>query len=403
MDTDSTNTRTTAKKTTSATRSKWPRVRQVTNRDGKNWMVDARIAGKGPRYFFKTAFEADSEAAKLRVQKENNGSESITIPTKLRIEAQECQGRLAKVGATITDAVDFFLLHNFPAKPITIEELTKTFLQQKKDLGCRSEYLRIQGHVLGKFAKHFAGRSAQTISKAEILEWFKSQSWAPRTRNNYQIDLANLFGYALREKHVGVNPLATVEKVLFDEPEIGILTVAEAGNLLNAAEGYSNGMFLPYVAIGLFCGARASELRRLDWSNVVFDQKLEDCHVEIGADKTKGRVRRTVSMPANLRAWLEPFRKTDGLILQTGNFAKQWKKLRTRAGLIPWPHNAMRHSFGSYHCAFHKNAALTSLEMGHDNPQELFDSYRRLVKPNAAASYWQLAPATLSNVIPMVG
>ena len=41
-------------------------------------------------------------------------------------------------------------------------------------------------------------------------------------------------------------------EVRYDDPEIGILTVAKASNLLNAAARTESGALLPYVAIALF-------------------------------------------------------------------------------------------------------------------------------------------------------
>ena len=50
-----------------------------------------------------------------------------------------------------------------------------------------------------------------------------------------------------------------------------------------------------------------------------------------------------------------------------------------------------------YHVAAHKNAPATSLEMGHDNPQQLFAAYRELVKPTAAIACWELGPAAIAG------
>jgi hypothetical protein len=52
----------------------------------------------------------------------------------------------------------------------------------------------------------------------------------------------------------------------------------------------------------------------------------------------------------------------------------------------PWGKNSMRHSFASYHVSMHQNAPKTSLEMGHDNPDQLFQSYRNVVKARDAES-----------------
>src|SRR4051812_40199854 len=95
---------------TSKKRNQWPRVRNVAGRV-KPWMVDARIAGKGERFFFATATEADTKADTLRIGRRNEGTEGASIPSSLRIEAMECARRLGALGATITEATEFFIKH----------------------------------------------------------------------------------------------------------------------------------------------------------------------------------------------------------------------------------------------------------------------------------------------------
>jgi hypothetical protein len=57
------------------------------------------------------------------------------------------------------------------------------------------------------------------------------------------------------------------------------------------------------------------------------------------------------------------------------------------------PRNALRHSFGSYHYALHKNENLTAAEMG-NSPSMILRHYRAVVTPLAAKAYWQLSPAS---------
>lgn len=383
---------------TTKKRSTWPRVRHIEGRP-KPWLVDARIAGKGERFFYATATEADTKADALRIGRKNEGDEGASFPTALRIEAAACAARLAALGATLTEATAFFVLHARPEKgSVTIEELVAKFLHAKKANGCRAEYLRVQGHVLGKFGTHFTGRSAHTIGKGEIVEWFDAQPWAMRTRDNYRIDLGNLFGFAVREGHCAANPLATMGEVHYDAPEIGIVTVGEASNLLNAAATIEGGALLPYVAIALFAGLRTSELLKLEWAQV----SIEERHIVVGAHVAKGRARRTVTISDNLAAWLEPYANATGMIVADKALMRgPWARVRKAAGLAAWKKNAMRHSFGSYHVAHHKNAPATSLEMGHDNPEQLFQNYRALVKATDAAKFWTLAPAKAGKVVAM--
>lgn len=370
---------------------KWPRIREVRHNNGtRAWMVDARKQGKGERFFFATRGEADTKADQLRATLKNQGAAGLAISDRLRVEAVELSARLSAVGATLTDAVEYYLRY---AKPTggtkTVTKVVETFLLAKKQAGRKPEYLRIQGHVLGYFGKTFGEREIHTIGPAEIADWMLAQPWKLRTRENYRVDLRNLFGFALKHGHCASNPVEKLERVTLDDVAPGILTVTQADTLLTTAERTEDGALLPYVAIGLFAGLRASELAALDWAEVSIAERT----IEVKAHKAKTRARRIVTMSDNLAAWLAPYALTNGPVTSPDAFDPKWVRLRAGAGIEAWPKNALRHSFASYHVAAHKNAPLTSLEMGHDNPNQLFASYRELVKPAEAAKYWQLMPS----------
>lgn len=384
-------------RTKGSRRQTWPRIRKTLHNNGTlAWLVDARIAGKGERYFLKTKIEADTKAEQLRTARKNNGSSALAMPDKLRVEAMECGQRLAEVGATLTEAADYFIRHARPnAGARTVADVVAAFLSAKEEAGRRATYLSIQSYVLGYFAKTFGERPIHSIGHGEISDWMLAQPWTLRTRSNYRSDLANLFNFAVKRGCCASNPIDRLEKITLDDKPPGILTIKEAASLLTAAEQMGGGAMLPYVAIGLFAGLRASELAALDWSEVSIAERT----IEVCAHKSKTRARRIVTMSENLAEWLAPYARTEGGIAPDGSLAFQWAQVRQASGIESWPKNAMRHSFASYYVAFHKNAPQTSLEMGHDNPNQLFASYRELVKPKDAARYWQLAPAHDEKVV----
>ncbi len=378
-------------------RNTWPRIRKTLHNNGTlAWLVDARIAGKGERIFFKTKGEAETKAEQLRAERKNSGETALAMPDKLRIEAMECGQRLERVGATLTEAVDYFIRHAKPtAGAQTINEVVAAFLRAKEQAGRRPGYLSIQKYVLGHFAKTFGERPIHSVGHDEISDWMLAQPWALRTRSNYRSDLANLFNYAVKRGNCASNPMARMERITLDDKPPGILTIKQTASLLTAAEQMDEGLMLPYVAIGLFAGLRASELAALDWKEVSVTEKT----IEVCAHKSKTRARRIVTMSDNLAAWLTPYAQEDGKIANVHCLAFKWELVRQASGIASWPKNAMRHSFASYHVAFHKNAPQTSLEMGHDNPNQLFANYRELVKPKDAARYWQIMPEQGEKIV----
>jgi hypothetical protein len=55
------------------------------------------------------------------------------------------------------------------------------------------------------------------------------------------------------------------------------------------------------------------------------------------------------------------------------------------------PMNILRHTFGSYHYALHRNENLTAAEMG-NSPAIVFRHYRAVDTPEAAKQFWNLLP-----------
>jgi integrase len=198
-----------------------------------------------------------------------------------------------------------------------------------------------------------------------------------------------MFAYAVKRKYATENPFKEINKPTSGtKPEV--LTVEQTTRLLECASPE----ILPYLAIGAFAGLRASEVERLDWRDIDFEES------EIAVNGEGHKSERHVDMLPNLREWLLPLRKHTGRITPE-NFRKHFDSARKAAGIVPWPDNALRHSFGSYHLKHFSNDALTRLQMGHwRDSTVLFAHYRRAVTRRNAESYWKLVPdVNAKNVV----
>jgi len=78
-------------------------------------------------------------------------------------------------------------------------------------------------------------------------------------------------------------------------------------------------------------------------------------------------------------------------------FRQGLDKARADAGIKHWPHNALRHSFASYHLAHLNDAAKLALELGHTNAHLVFQHYREVVRPKEAERYWQIKPCVQAS------
>ena len=60
--------------------------------------------------------------------------------------------------------------------------------------------------------------------------------------------------------------------------------------------------------------------------------------------------------------------------------------------LEPWPHDAFRHSYASYHLAVFEDAAALALQMGHRTTKMIFSNYRARVKKTDGQLWWGMLP-----------
>lgn len=367
------------------------------NRPHLRFVVNHREAGKRKRTFFETKEQAVSFAAFKNDELKRNGIFHAEFPERLRVMAQNAVERLRPFGKTIDDAVAHYVAHlKASEKSCSATQLVSEILVAKEKDGVSERHLRDLRSRLGVFAEAFDGKPVATITAAEIDDWLRSLPVKALTRNNYRQRTALAFNFAVRRGYATGNPAEGAAKAKVISKPRGILSVNEAARLLEA----SAPNVLPYIAIGLFAGLRAAELKRLDWSEIDFESDL----IEVAAAKSKTAQRRFVKMQPNLREWLLPHRKHKASVRPQGRFEfrQSFNQARKDADIKKWPDNALRHSFASYHLAHFNDAALTALQLGHHDSRVTFAHYRELVKPKDAERYWQLQPAKARKIVPLV-
>lgn len=357
-------------------------LRQHQKRLRTYWLVDlGRINGHRARKNFKSKSAARAFLRAKRQERERDGRRALELSQEDRVDFLRARTQLADAGSSISQAVAFFLERR-PKSELPIGAALDQCLLSKQSAGCRPRYLDQFEKVIRSFA---AGRSEQLVSRVEPREieaWLNGNGWAAATRRSYRIDLRTFFAWCKSRSFAAENPCDAVPRVLLEDKEPGILSVADCRRLFAAALEKDRGL-APYLAIGLFCGVRPAELDLLSWSNV------QARHVVIAGPVAKSRRRRLVSIARNARAWLDL-----GGDLPVKNLRRRLARVRKAAG-IEWPHDCLRHSFASYHLAAHQSQDATAHELGHGSTAMLFAHYRALVTPSAARAFWRITPASL--------
>ena len=132
-------------------------------------------------------------------------------------------------------------------------------------------------------------------------------------------------------------------------------------------------------------GQCETSLFTLDWVELDREHRT----IEVKGIKAKTRQRRLVSIADNLLGWLTPQLKPSGAITPKRNidvFSERLHGLAMNAGISPWPHNAMRHSFGSYFLGKTKDENLTASEMC-NSPEVIIKHYRAIVRDAEVTRY----------------
>jgi integrase len=275
-----------------------------------------------------------------------------------------------------------------------VGEIVDEMLMAKKHDGLSPRYLYMLRSDLTRFKNSFK-TNISSITSAMIEDWLAAQQVTGRTRNNLRASIITLFhfarsrGYLPKGRPTEAND---VRRAKDRGGKIGILAPRQLAALISKAPGDIQ----LYLAIAAFTGMRASEILRLDWSDVNFERG----HITVAADKAKTATRRLVPIQPNLGRWLAPYRGCKGRIVddridcRTIAFAKQRG--------VAWPHNCLRHSYATFRLAAVADTARVALEMG-NSPQKLVTNYRELADQHDATEWFAIAPKRPKNILQIAG
>lgn len=211
---------------------------------------------------------------------------------------------------------------------------------------------------------------------------------ANRTRINLLNTLRAALNWCVRQGWLSSNPATDVVPPPSRRTPPGILTPPQLVSLL----AHADVLTLRWLVFGAFCGLRSSEVARLSWEDIRWD----DGQLYVSPGKTR-LAERWVSLTPPVLAYrdrlLVPDPPVGRVLLGRSNTPLQRRRFRValRAKVVV-PDNALRHSYASHHLVHHRDPARTALELGHHAPAVTFNHYRRAVSAAQAAAYWSLSP-----------
>ena len=349
------------------------RIQKTLNHGNTRWRVTISLHGKRRQRFFTSRDEA--RAWLNSIEADSTGFWSNRTPEEQR-DIVSAFNLASKREVSI-----YQCMLNSPAKlnPLSITDAVGRYTKVIKQRSLRPSSLKqIQLH-LSQLAGQFSNQLCHKVSSSQLEEWFHTRNWKRSTIDGVLAKIGPFFSWCIRENYCENNPCKAVKRPRSDDSPPAIFTPSEAQKLLLTAFKTDPGM-IPYLAIGLFAGVRPLEIQRLQ------QQDFTEQYIEITAAKAKTRKRRLVRLSNNLKGWLRL-----GGDLPPINKPKRLSSILQKAGL-EWKPDIMRHSYASYHLAFHQSADKTALEMGHRDTQMLFRHYRELVTKEEAQAYWTIEP-----------
>jgi integrase/ribosomal protein L35 len=318
--------------------------------------------------------------------------------------------QLLKGSATLTDAARYYMNHTRPPSgKQTVKGVIAEYMAEAEADGLRPASLQDLQNRLGRFSAAFGSKPIHEIAKGDVHDWSRSKHTAKQngepisglTRKHYLTVVGGLFNFALEQSYIADNPLTKKSRRrrkqhgMEDEGMPEIITVAMVEAIMGSAQEHDPSM-IPPLAVGFFAGVRTNELRQLDWSNI----NLADRRITISPSIAKKRSVPHIDIADNLAAWLAPYRQAAGPVAPIGwAWRYRFDKVREKAKIARWPHNAMRHCYATFYLLKTDDANKTALQLGHRDTSLLFNHYRALATREDAKRFWAIRPKDKTGVI----
>lgn len=302
-----------------------------------------------------------------------------------------------------------------PETGVRLDEAVGMFLgrSEAKSATTRSQ-LR---YVLKSLTSHFGSACMAGINHREIEAWLAGVQGGPTTRYNHFRVGRRFFQWAVDWlEELPRNPFKKVARPAQKNFEnITVLTADQMQKCLHAAEALEEperSRILGYLCLGGFAGLRTAEILHARWEDI--DLKSGEIYVR-QPKRVKGWRPRYVAIQPALRRHLQPLMA--GMNLKDGQNGEPkprgkqgtfshdftrvmpggqrtlWTircKIKDAMGWDSWPDNCLRHSFGTYHLAKHKDLAKLRTEMGHESEDITRKHYALAAKKADAAAWWKL-------------
>ena len=275
-------------------------------------------------------------------------------------------------------------------RTVSFEKAVAFALEARRERRVRTVYdFRYFTRRFMKRCPGLARRRVRAMTPQECAGYIEQAFDTPRQRQKARLILSGVFATAVKRGWCDANPVARVEAPRVVEKQVPILSPQEIKDLRQSAEVYQDGSCAAAVGMMLYAGIRPHEVARLTWAQV--DLRERAIYILPRHSKTGGARRVTIHQP--LMKILHRYQGSppEKKICPPG-WLRHWRELRRAAGwnspAHPWPQDALRHTFASYHLSHFRSYAELQVEIGHRDATLLRTRYVDQRRVRASARFW---------------
>lgn len=353
----------------------------------------------------------DAQGKKIRLHR------TIKVDPSKTINAQRKEAE--RKAAEIETDYNRHLLTD--AKKITVKQLAGEYMDSCRRKGLALSTISGYEWLLAEKIVPMLGKVAvQDVTPRTIGGFYQKLQDAPAKTNrsktgklsgttqlHYHRLLHAMFGFAVRNQYITVNPVSAVEPPRKDTQETQFYELEDCGKLLTALDGLTDEQWRLFFYMSIYTGMRPGEQIGLDWTDIDLDKHVLTVRAGCAPIKGKGTVRtdrpktaksvRTIDLPGFLvsmlkehrmkqmeyrmqfgSGWSEPnavFTGTDGRRFDASTPTQKFQRIIKANHLRPITLYGLRHTAATIMIAQGINARDVAQRLGHAQTSTTLNIY----------------------------
>jgi integrase len=360
-----------------------------------------------------------------------SSTDLLQLSNVAQIDIRWAMVELGKIGVTLREAVNFYMLHALPEKGfLTITEAMDVYYEEQKARG-NSKHSSSKSSVNYRtyhkpLTDYFKSKPLIEITTDDVKKYLvkRGENWGAVHYNSHVNYGARFWNVCAKLKYCSesLNPWEQISKRK-KTPRRQNVKIMPAGDVASffwyverrASKDKRIYQELALMALNFFAGIRIEEIEKCLWSEIQknIKPKVKDetkWRITVWSDMEKTSRTKINPISENAIFWLaeaEKFKTRDKIV------SDQWKQRmkRLRAAFrkystttrknkkigeeTPVPMNTGRHCYCSYHLGLYDDYNLTTKRLNHGTVNTMRANYEAIVDREEAEKYFQTFPRSV--------